>query len=217
MYVGGSMKYILDGIEYDVVIEKKNNKNLYIRVKEDIKIHVTCNYLTSKNMIKKVLDSNQNSLRKMIKHINNSLERSNKFFYLGNEYDIIINEDTDKVHIIDNKIFTKNEKMLNKWYNDEIIRIFDERYVYVFNHFNENIKSPILKIRSMKTRWGVYNRKNHTITLNSKLIEYDISKIDYVIIHELSHIIHFDHSKEFWNLVSKYCKNYKEIRKEMKE
>lgn len=211
------MKYILDGIEYDVIIEKKNNKNLYIRVKEDMKIHVTCNHLTSKSMIRKVLDDNNKALRKMVKHANKSLEKSNKFFYLGKEYDIIINEDTNNVHIMDNKIFTKNNKMLQKWYNEEIIRIFDDRYVYVFNHFNENIKSPILKIRSMKTRWGVYNRKNHTITLNSKLIEYDISKIDYVIIHELSHIIHFDHSKEFWNLVSKYCKNYKEIRKEMKE
>ena len=100
---------------------------------------------------------------------------------------------------------------------DEIIRIFDERYVYVFNRFNENIKSPILKIRDMKTRWGVYNRLNHTITLNSRLIEFDIEKIDYVIIHELSHIIHFNHSKSFWNLVGKYCKNYKEIRKEMKD
>jgi len=211
------MKYELDSIEYDVIIEKKNNKNLYIRVKEDGKIYVTCNYLTTKGMILKVLNENTKSLQKMVKHIEKKNEKSNKFFYLGNSYDIIINEDIRKVLIIDDKIYTKDLKMLDKWYKEEIIRIFDERYVYVFNHFNENIKSPILKIRNMKTRWGVYNRKNHTITLNSKLIEYDIEKIDYVIIHELSHIIHFDHSKEFWNLVSKYCKNYKQIRKEMKD
>ena len=83
--------------------------------------------------------------------------------------------------------------------------------------FKENIKSPILKIRNMKSRWGVYNRRNHTITLNSKLIECDVEKIDYVIVHELCHIIHFNHSKGFWNLVSKYCPNYKMIRKEMRE
>ena len=211
------MKYELDGIEYDVVIEKKNNKNLYVRVKEDGKIHVSCNYFTTKNMILKVLDENTKALQKMINHVEKQNEKSNKFFYLGNSYDIIISEDTRKVLVIDDKIYTKDLKMLDKWYKEEIIRIFDERYVYVFNNFNENIKSPILKIRTMKTRWGVYNRKNHTITLNSKLIEYDISKIDYVIIHELSHIIHFDHSKDFWNLVGKYCKDYKKIRKEMKE
>lgn len=211
------MKYELDGKEYEVIIEKKNNKNLYIRVKEDGKIHVTCNFFTTKNMILKVLDENTKALQKMVKHIEKQNEKSNKFFYLGNSYDIIINENIKKIEIIDDKIYTKNLKMLDKWYNEEIIRVFDERYVYVFNHFNENIKSPILKIRTMKTRWGVYNRKNHTITLNSKLIEYDISKIDYVIIHELSHIIHFDHSKDFWNLVSKYCKDYKKIRKELKD
>ena len=211
------MKYILDDIEYEVIVEKKNNKNLYIRVKEDGKIYVTCNYLTSKNMILKVLNENTNALRKMLNRIEKKNQKSNKFFYLGNSYDIIINEDIKRVFIQDDKIYTKDLNMLNKWYKEEIIRIFDERYVYVFNHFNENIKSPILKIRNMKTRWGVYNRKNHTITLNSKLIEYDISKIDYVIIHELSHIIHFNHSKKFWDLVGKYCKDYKKIRKEMKD
>ena len=211
------MIYELNGTKYDVIIEKKNNKNLYVRVKEDGKIYVTCNYFTTKNMILKVLNENTKALQKMVKRIEKQNEKSNKFFYLGNSYDIIIKEEIKKVIITDDKIYTKDLNMLDKWKKEEIIRIFDERYVYVFNHFNENIKSPILKIRSMKTRWGVYNRKNHTITLNSKLIEFDISKIDYVIIHELSHIIHFNHSKNFWNLVGKYCKDYKKIRKEMKE
>lgn len=211
------MKYNVDGIDYEIVIEKKKIKNIYIRVKDDMKIHVTCNALTPKFTIRNILDENINSLRKMINQAKKTIDRSTKFFYLGKEYDIIIDRNIKSITIVDNKIYTKDEKMLNKWYKDEIIRIFDERYVYVYNHFRENITSPILKIRTMKSRWGVYNRKNHTITLNSKLIEYDISKIDYVIIHELSHIIHFDHSKNFWNLVGKYCKDYKKIRKELKD
>lgn len=210
------MNFELDNIVYEVIIQRKNNKNLYIRVKEDMKIYVTCNYFTTKLEIKRILNENKDALRKMVKKINKINDDNSKFFYLGNSYDIIINENVDKVIIKDNTIITKNQKMLDKWYKDEIVRIFDERYVYVFNHFNENIKSPILKIRTMKTRYGVYNRKNHTITLNSKLIEFDIEKIDYVIIHELSHIIHFNHSKNFWALVSKYCKDYKRIRKEMR-
>ena len=211
------MKYELDGIKYDVIINKKNNKNLYVRVKEDMNIYVSCNYFTTKKMIERVLEENKESLRKMVNSIKNKTEKKDKFFYLGSCYDIIYNEDINKTIIENDRIITKNEKTLNKWYKNEIIRIFDERYVFVFNRFKENIKSPILKIRDMKTRWGVYNRLKHTITLNSRLIEYDIEKIDYVIIHELSHIIHFNHSKSFWNLVSKYCSNYKEIRKEMKD
>ena len=69
----------------------------------------------------------------------------------------------------------------------------------------------------MTTRWGVCNKKTKTITLNSELIKYSIDKLDYVIIHELSHFIHFNHSKEFWLLVSKYCPRYKEIRKELRD
>ena len=211
------MKYELDGIEYDVIINKKNNKNLYIRVKEDMKIYVSCNYFTTKGMIEKVLNSNKDSLRKMLNRVQNQNERSDKFFYLGKAYDIIYKEDIKETIVEESKIFTKNEKTLSKWLKDETLRVFDDRYVYIFNKFKENIKSPILKIRDMKTRWGVYNRLKHTITLNARLIEFDIEKIDYVIIHELSHILHFNHSKSFWNLVSKYCSNYKEIRKEMKE
>ena len=153
----------------------------------------------------------------MISHLEKQNEKSNKFFYLGNSYDIIINESIKKVFIDENIIYTKSLKELDKWLKEETLRIFDERYVYIFNHYNEGIKSPILKIRNMKSRWGVYNRSNNTITLNSKLIQFDVSKIDYVIIHELSHIIHFDHSKDFWDLVSKYCPDYKKIRKEMRD
>ena len=211
------MIYNLDGIDYEVVIEKKNNKHIYIRVKEDMKIHVTCSRLTTKLMIQHILNDNISSLRKMVNHAVKQKERENKFFYLGKEYDIITDSRVKKVFIDGRNIYTKDEKMLAKWLKEETIRIFDDRYVYVFNNYNEDIKSPILKIRSMKTRWGVYNRANHTITLNSKLIEFDVEKIDYVIIHELSHIKHFDHSKAFWNLVGKYCKNYKQIRKEMKD
>lgn len=211
------MKYSLDGIEYDVIVNKKNNKNLYVRVKDDMNIYVSCNYFTTKAMIEKVLNDNKDHLRNMLNKVETKNQNKDKFFYLGSSYDIIYREDTVKTIIQDGKIITRNEKTLNKWLKDETIRIFDERYVYVFNHFKENIKSPILKIRDMKTRWGVYNRLRHTITLNSRLIEYDMEKIDYVIVHELSHIIHFDHSKKFWDLVSKYCNNYKEIRKEMKD
>lgn len=209
------MIYDLDGINYNVSIVRKNNKNLYIRVKEDRNIYVTCNYLTPNKTILKLLDDNRDFLRKSVNKIKSKEKDSSKLLYLGKSYDIMFSS-VDKVKILDDYIIVKDTTMLNKWYKNEIINIFDDRYVKVFNKFNEDIKSPILKIRTMKTRWGVYNKKNHSITLNSKLIEFDIEKIDYVIIHELSHIIHFNHSKEFWNLVSKYCPDYKRIRKEMR-
>ena len=88
-------------------------------------------------------------------------------------------------------------------------RIFSERLEYNYNLFDEDIPFPKLKIRSMKTRWGVCNKRDNSITLNSKLIRYSIHEIDYVIIHELSHFVHFDHSKEFWETVRMYMPDYK--------
>ena len=96
-------------------------------------------------------------------------------------------------------------------------KIFEERLFFWYETFEENIPTPKLKIRNMKTRWGVCNIKDNSVTLNSKLMEYDITKLDYVIIHELSHFKHFNHSKEFWTLVSKYCPNYKQVRKALRE
>ena len=83
--------------------------------------------------------------------------------------------------------------------------------------FEEKIPVPNLKIRKMTSRWGVCNTKNHNVTLNYYLSRYDIKCLDYVVVHELSHFIHPNHSKNFWNLVSKYCPNYKECRRMLKE
>ena len=210
------MKYIVDGNEYEVVIIKKNNKNTYIRVKEDLKIYVTTNYFVTNSMIKKLLDDNYSYLSKNIKRQSIKQKKNELFYYLGEVYDIII-YDTKKIEIIDNRIYVKDEATLNRWLKKEIKRIYSERLVFLYNEFEENIPYPNLKIRKMTTRWGVCNKKTKTITLNSELIKYSIDKLDYVIIHELSHFIQFNHSKEFWLLVSKYCPRYKEIRKQLRD
>lgn len=213
------MKYKINDEEYDVIVTKKANKNIYIRVKNDLKIYVTCGYLCTKNQIIEVLDKNISSLVKMIEIQKVKQEKEDMFFYLGKKYDIISVPVIDSIDIDDknNIIYVKDRKHLENWYKKEIIRIFTERFDVCFNRFEEADKKPVLKFRNMKTRWGVYNRVQHSVTLNTHLIEYDIDKLDYVIFHELSHIIHFDHSKEFWMLVSKYCPNYKLLRKELND
>ena len=175
--------------------------------------------MCTKNQIIEVLDKNISSLVKMIEIQKVKQEKEDMFFYLGKKYDIISVPVIDSIDIDDknNIIYVKDRKHLENWYKKEIIRIFTERFDVCFNRFEEADKKPVLKFRNMKTRWGVYNRVQHSVTLNTHLIEYDIDKLDYVIFHELSHIIHFDHSKEFWMLVSKYCPNYKLLRKELND
>ena len=206
------MKFLIDDKEYEVVIQKKNNKNTYIRVKEDLKIYVTTSYFASKLYIYNLLEQNKEYLKKVLtkQEIKNE---NTSFNYLGKKYDVIICNIVNKVELDENKIYTPNEKELDKYIKKNTLELFKERLDYNYNLFLENIPYPKLKIRTMKTRWGVCNKRDNSVTLNSKLIEYNIEALDYVIIHELSHFVHFNHSKEFWMLVSKYNPNYKQIKK----
>ena len=210
------MKYVVNNQEYEVIIIKKNNKNTYIRVKEDCRIYVTTNFFVTKNQIKTLLDNNYLSIEKMINSVNKKIENNTLFRYLGKTYDIIIVPTLDTIDITEDRIFVKSEEYLNKWLKKQTLEVFKSRLDLMYSRFEENIPYPNLKIRSMKSRWGVCNRKNNNVTLNSELIKYGYEQIDYVIIHELSHFVHFDHSKEFWNVVSKYCKDYKKIRSSLK-
>ena len=211
------MIYKLDDVNYEAEIIKKGNKNTYVRISDDLKIKVTTNYFTSKNDIKSLLDRNVDFLRKTIEKRNKELKKQEEFYYLGKIYDIIELSSSKSIDIVEDKIYVSDKKILDKWLKKEMIRVFEERLKYNYSKFTENIPYPNLKVRNMKTRWGVCNRKNLSITLNSNLIRESIDKIDYVIVHELSHLVHFNHSANFWSVVRKYCPQYKIIRKELKE
>ena len=202
-------EYIYNEQKYSIEVIKKNNKNTYLRVKDN-KIVVTTSYLTTSRQITKLIEDNTTFINKALdKSIKKKEDDTFKLF--GNSYDIIYGPfDTE---INNNKIYTKDEKTFNKYYTKYITNIYSERLNYWYNIFEENIPYPNLKIRKMTSRWGVCNIKNNNVTLNSELSKYDISALDYVIVHELSHFIHHNHSKDFWLLVSKYCPNYKDIRK----
>ena len=203
---------------YEINITRKNNKNLYIRVSDDLNINITCPYFYTDKMIKKIVDNNYSDIINMIekqkkKSINKTLDENS---FLGKRLNIIY-KDVKKAVYDNNCLTIKDDEMLNKWYKkkaSEIFRIYlDEAYEV----FEEKIPYPKLKVRNMKTRWGVNNRKDNSITLNLELIKKDQEYLNYVIVHELSHFVHFDHSKAFWNTVEKYCPDYKRVRKELKQ
>ncbi len=210
------MKFKIDGEFYNVIIEKKNNKNTYIRVKRDLTIYITINYLGSQNEIENILNKNILFIKKMINREKNRVIKDSQYYYLGIKYDIITIPQIDNVNIVNGKIFIDDKTNIDKWYRNEANIVFKERLNYILGYFNEKIPKFNLRIRKMKTRWGVCNRKRNIVTLNLELIKKDIRMIDYVIIHELCHFVCPNHSKVFWNLVEKYVPNCKKIRKEMK-
>ena len=209
------MFFNYDGESYEIIIEKKNNKNTYIRVKEDLKIYVSTSYLTPKFAIKKLIDNNKNKIIKMIDSQNTKILKQDGYYYLGIKLNIIKTK-TNKPFLEDDILYINDEADIKKWYDKQTKIVFKERLDTIYNTFTKDVPYPKLVIRSMKTRWGVCNKNLQKVTLNYNLIYMNRKYLDYVIVHELSHFIHFDHSKDFWRLVSENEPNYKQIRKEMR-
>ena len=76
----------------DVIIEYKNNKNLYIRIKDDLKMHVTCNKYTSQNKILDIIKENEKSLLRMYNHQLKLKKNNEAHYYLGDKLTIIYDE-----------------------------------------------------------------------------------------------------------------------------
>ena len=72
-----------------------------------------------------------------------------------------------------------------------------------------------VKIQTARARWGSCSSKK-VIQLNWKLMVFPRAIMDYVIVHELCHLKHLNHSADFWNLVESNFPNYKEIESEIK-
>lgn len=211
------MKLQIDDTIYPVEIErKKSNKNTYIRVKKDMTIQVTTNFFTSDKAITKLIEENSNKIKKMIKTQEIKNENNTGFFYLGKKYDIVYVEYCD-ISLGENKVFLNRKIDLDKWYKKEAMKIYKEHLDQIYHRFSRKIPYPSLKIRKMTTRWGVCNVKTKTITLNLELIKREVKYLDYVIVHELSHLIYANHSSKFWDLVEENMPEYKKYRKEMKE
>ena len=78
------------------------------------------------------------------------------------------------------------------------------------------LRPRAVSFRSQRSRWGSCSSQGR-IVLNLKLIVFEPQGIDYVIVHELCHLAHLNHSKNFWTLVSKYIPNHRCLSKKLKE
>ncbi|MBE5959426.1 MAG: M48 family metallopeptidase [Lachnospiraceae bacterium] len=92
---------------------------------------------------------------------------------------------------------------------DIIKQSFKRRVEYFANVMN--VTYGRVSIRNQKTRWGSCSSKGN-LNFNYRLYFLDTELMDYVIVHELSHRIHMNHSKDFWNVVEKYCPDYRQYR-----
>lgn len=201
--------------EYEVEVIKKNNKNTYVRVRDN-KVYVTTNYFTSNRTIETLLKENEKAIGKMIDRAIKREENKELFLLFGKYYEVIYGDFDRQIEVDESTIKVISEEILCKWLEQYIHTTFYNHLMRWYDIFEESIPIPDLKIKKMKTRWGVCNTRNKLVTLNLELFRYDIECLDYVIIHELAHFLVPNHSKHFWKIVEKYCPNYKEIRKKLR-
>lgn len=209
------MQITLKDLIFDVEVVRKNNKNMYFRFKDDV-LYVTCGHFVSERQIRNIIIQNEDSLYRMYKKVSKRADHEAVFSYLGKPCVKVFDESVKKVYLEDGYIYAKNERMFDKWYKEECLRVFEERIKMRIVDF-DNIPKFSLRIRCMKSRWGVNNVTKKIITLNSELLKKDPVLIDYVIVHELCHFYEANHSDRFWYQVSLRYPDYKLARKELRE
>ncbi len=140
-------------------------------------------------------------------------------YYLGRRYVLKIRngkENNVKLKGSELIVYTSAEpsselirNLLTSWYYDHASKIFDQKIENALQIFTKyKIEKPEFEIRRMKNRWGSCTPKGKII-LNPELIKASGKCIDYVIIHEMCHLRHPDHSKEFYQLQENLNPNWK--------
>ena len=102
------------------------------------------------------------------------------------------------------------------WNKNEIKQTFD-RLLKLFKFDNWNIKLEFVENDWKNTGNVKVDIEGKTAIVYLNIFNPKMENYEQVLVHELCHIIHFDHSKDFWNLVEKYYPEYKRIRKYLKE
>lgn len=187
---------IINDVEFEVIQNVKKIKKIYVRLKNiNNKNYIVINAYKklSDKEIENLINKNIKTMNRLIKNMKTTYLQDNEVLILGKIYD------------------KKNYKELSKNALDEIIKIFN----YYKTIFNKN--STILKFRKMKTRWGVCHISKNYISLTTYLIHVPKELIEYVIIHEFCHFKYPNHSKQFYQEISKYCLDYKQRVKKLKE
>lgn len=144
-----------------------------------------------------------------------------KLLVLGSIYPGVYSSGVRKITILPDKIVIPDtipqEKLMRKitnWYKKLAQELLIGRLSELSNMININYSSA--KCTGSRGRWGSCNNK-HAITLNWRAVMLPQQLIDYIIVHELSHIIELNHSTKFWQIVAKIMPSYKQRRQELKQ
>lgn len=237
-----SISFLYKEESIDVKVVYRKRKNISIRIIPKNTIEIISPRSVSISFLKKVIEEKSSWIMKTLDKYENMDERFKDrkyvngeiFYYLGKEYELKIIKDKNiennknYCHIdIEEKnlIITTNnndseyiKNELKKWYKIESEKIVIERLEVLKKEkpMMNKLTPNIIKIKEQKKRWGSCTSRK-TIYINSKISMARVDAIDYILVHEFCHLIHMNHSKDFYNLVEKILPSFRESEKWLKE
>ena len=229
------MKSLRIEIEENLItisIEKTRNKNMYLRVRKDGSLLCSVPYGTSEKIIQSFIESRANWIKKTQKVIQkrnemNAISEENEIYILGQKKYIVIaysrrttiEETEEAIYFLTPKYKqVSQDKLVKKYIQQKMLELieinrsnWDEKICK-----SNRLQLPDIKLRDMKSRWGVCFPNKHSITLSTRLIHYPVECFEYVLLHEYAHFLVPNHSKEFYEVIEKYMPDYKERIKKMR-
>lgn len=213
-----------------VQIIKKDVKQINIKVKPNCEVVLTAPQDTTDEHIDFVLQKRADWIAKKVDFFNKYQHAANKeyvsgenFVYLGRNYRLKVIESQDEgvklqrgylqVFVKDKSNLAKKQRLVKEWY---LIKA-EEHFHKAIDKYQPIVKEGIanIRIREMKTRWGSCNPAKGYINLNSELIKKPTICIEYVVFHELAHLVYMDHNKKFYNYLTLFMPDWKKRKKKL--
>lgn len=212
-------------MEY-VIKKNRKNKHLKLSISNTGKILVTAPLIINNAIIQDFVTQHREWIEKQlekIKSVNKIWHKDDSLILFGKEYIIRLwrPRSRPRYRLTSDSLWLTQDEIndfsncVPKIINDELKEKFVKR-IKEINKNNFGFSYNNLTIRSQNSRWGSYSTSG-TLSFNWRLALAPPEIIDYVIIHELSHIKHQNHSIDFWNFVAKFDPEYKKHRNWLKQ
>ena len=223
-------KILLNGRELYYDLQRKRVKNMNLRIKPDMTIHVSANSHVSVKVIEEFMRSKADFiLRALDRYAElekyaakpNQYADGEIFRFLGEdkilkvvhgakntvEYD----GDAITLYVTDTENIELKKKTADKWIKNRCEEVVLSMCRAVYPQFEGyGIPFPTVRFRSMVSRWGSCQPKNGVLTFNTALVKAPLPCIEYVVYHEFTHFLHPDHSKDFYCRLETFLPDWRE-------
>jgi predicted metal-dependent hydrolase len=199
-------------------IIRSKRKTLSLTINENAELIIRAPKRLSIEKIQDFINEKENWINRKKRLIENQIKdvtsNHNKLLYLGNLFPINVEQNASKELFFTGEEFIANSiepdslsLSIKKWYKNKFKEIALPRVAYFANKHNLMVNQ--VRIKNQKTMWGSCSSKNN-INLNYLLLMAPMGVIDYVIVHELVHTIHRNHSTDFWDSVESIMPEFQE-------